>query len=103
MNEQARQAVLNRLEDGKLTCYQAHAIAEELGVDPLDVGRAADEAGIRISCCQLGLFGYGSKADGTYKIVRPMARCHRPWRRHCGQKLTRRASRALPCGALPTG
>ena len=73
MNEQVRQAVLNRLEDGKLTCYQAHAIAEELGVDPLDVGRAADEAGIRISCCQLGLFGYGSKADGTYKIVRPMA------------------------------
>ncbi len=72
MDEQLHQAVLDHLDEGHLTCHQAHAIAKELDVEPLDVGRAADEAGIRISRCQLGLFGYGSKAAGTHKIVRPM-------------------------------
>jgi hypothetical protein len=33
---------------------------------------AADEAGIRISRCQLGLFGYGPKAEGKHKIVHAM-------------------------------
>ena len=73
MDERLRQAVLGRLEEGHLTCHQAHALAKELGVDPLDVGRAADEAGVRVSHCLLGLFGYGSKAAGTHKTVRPMA------------------------------
>ena len=73
MDEQLRQAVLGHLEEGHLTCHQAHAIAKELGVEPLDVGRAADEVGVRVSRCLLGLFGYGSKAAGTHKIVRPMA------------------------------
>jgi len=73
MDEQLRQAVLGHLEDGHLTCHQAHTIAQELGVEPLEVGQAADEVGVRISRCQLGLFGYGSKAEGKHKIVRPMA------------------------------
>jgi hypothetical protein len=72
MDERLRQAVVKRVEQGKLPCHQAHAIAGELGIEPLEVGLAADEAGVRISHCQLGLFGYGSKADGTHKIVRPM-------------------------------
>jgi len=78
MDEQLRQTVLNRLEDGHLTCHQAHAIAQEVGVEPLDVGRAADEVDVRISRCQLGLFGYGSKAAGTHKIVRPRAKVPPP-------------------------
>jgi hypothetical protein len=73
MDERLRQAVQGHLEDGALSCSQAHAIAQELRVDPLDVGQAADDIGVRISRCQLGLFGYGSKAAGTHKIVRPMA------------------------------
>ena len=73
MDEQLRQAVLGHLEEGHLTCHQAHAIAKELGVEPMDVGRVADEVEVRISRCLLGLFGYGSKAAGTHKIVRPMA------------------------------
>jgi len=72
MDEQVRQAVMDHLDDGKLPCHQAHAIAKDLGVEPLDVGRAADEVGVRVSRCQLGLFGYGSKEAGTHKIVRPM-------------------------------
>ena len=72
MDERLHQTMLKRLEDGKLPCIRAFAIARSLGLDPLTVGMAADEAGIRISRCQLGLFGYGPKAEGKHKIVRPM-------------------------------
>ncbi len=68
------QAMRERLEDGRLPCHQAHAIAQILDVEPLTVGLAANEAGIRISRCQLGLFGYGPKAEGRHKIVHPMER-----------------------------
>jgi hypothetical protein len=72
MDEALHQAILNRLEDGHLSCSQAHAIAQALGVDPLVIGRAADDADVRISRCQLGLFGYGPKAQGKHKIVNPL-------------------------------
>ncbi len=72
MDEQIYQAILERLRDGKLPCSQAFAIAHSLNVDPLSVGLAATEADIRISHCQLGLFGYGPKAEGKHKIVHAM-------------------------------
>lgn len=72
MDEQILHAMQERLEDGKLPCNQAHAIAHVLKVDPLTAGQAANEADIRISRCQLGLFGYGPKAEGKHKIVHPM-------------------------------
>ncbi|MGC8837258.1 MAG: hypothetical protein ACP5UM_02470 [Anaerolineae bacterium] len=58
------------LVDGQLPCTAAHTIAHFLDLEPGQVGRAADEAGIRISQCQLGLFGYGPKAEGKSKLVR---------------------------------
>lgn len=58
------------LVDGQLPCMAAHTIAQFLGLTPGQVGRAANEAGIRISQCQLGLFGYGPKAEGKSKLVR---------------------------------
>jgi hypothetical protein len=72
MNERLIQAMQDRLEDGKLPCSQAFAIARKLGLEPLTVGFAATDADIRISCCQLGLFGYGPKAEGKHKIVHAM-------------------------------
>lgn len=72
MDERVHQAILERLKDDKLSCNQAHAIAQILDVDPLTVGLAANEADIRISRCQLGLFGYGPKAEGKHKIVHAM-------------------------------
>jgi hypothetical protein len=72
MDERLHQTMLKRLEDGKLPCNQAFAIARILHVDPLTVGLAANEAGIRVSRCQLGLFGYGPKAEGKHKIVHAM-------------------------------
>lgn len=67
------EAVVEATEAGKLACARAHDIAARLEVEPLAVGHAADRAGVRIERCQLGLFGYGSKAEGKHKIVRPMA------------------------------
>lgn len=72
MDEKLMQALRDRLEDGRLPCNQAFAVAQTLGIDPLTVGMTANEAGIRVSRCQLGLFGYGPKAQGKHKIVRPM-------------------------------
>ncbi|MBN1658142.1 MAG: hypothetical protein JXA93_07055 [Anaerolineae bacterium] len=72
MDEQVHQAILERLEEGRLPCAEAHAVAHRFGIDPLSVGQAADDAGIRISRCQLGLFGYGLKSEGKHKIVQPM-------------------------------
>lgn len=72
MDPSIKQAMQERLKDGKLPCNQAFAIAQNLNVDPLQVGLAANESGIRISLCQLGLFGYGPKAEGKHKIVQAM-------------------------------
>lgn len=72
MDEGIHQAILEQLEDGKLPCNRAFAIASQLDVDPLSVGMVANEADIRIARCQLGLFGYGPKAEGKHKIVHPM-------------------------------
>jgi hypothetical protein len=72
MDEKLLQAMRDRLEDGRLPCNQAFAIAKLQDLDPLIVGFAANEAGIHIFRCQLGLFGYGPKAEGKHKIVHAM-------------------------------
>lgn len=66
-------AIQERLVNGQLPCGKAMTIAAELGLSPAEVGAAANEADIRISHCQLGLFGYGPKAEGKHKIVEPLA------------------------------
>jgi hypothetical protein len=78
MDEQLHQAIVERLEEGRLPCAEAHAIAHRFGLDPLSVGQAADDAGIRISRCQLGLFGYGPKSEGKHKIVQAMEHVPEP-------------------------
>ena len=72
MNVHLVEAIHERLEDGKLPCKQAFGIARILGIEPLTIGMAANDANIHISRCQLGLFGYGPKAEGKHKIVHAM-------------------------------
>jgi hypothetical protein len=72
MDKKLHQVMLENLVDGQLPCNHAFAIAQMLDIEPLQVGFAANEAEIRISRCQLGLFGYGPKAEGKHKIVHPM-------------------------------
>lgn len=72
MDERIADAIRRHLDtEGMLPCAAAFRVAEELGVEPLEVGRTADEMGVRLNRCQLGLFGYGPKAEGRHKIVRP--------------------------------
>ena len=97
MDEQLRQAILDHLDEGRLTCQQAHAIAHQLGMEPLAVGLAADDAGVRVSRCQLGLFGYGPKAEGRHKIVHPMDDVPQ---RLCAQLLAAAGSEGISCAAL---
>ncbi|MFY9114816.1 MAG: hypothetical protein WAO23_06205 [Dethiobacteria bacterium] len=43
-------------KEGILSCSTAFQLAEELGCDPMEIGRAADELKIKIMHCRLGCF-----------------------------------------------
>jgi hypothetical protein len=58
--------------DEGLPCAVAHYIAADLDVSPLLVGQTADTIGVRITMCQLGLFGYAVKGRPSYRIRQPM-------------------------------
>jgi hypothetical protein len=66
------EAIQEALVEGQLPCAVAFKVAQRLGVEPVQVGGEATRLGVRLAKCQLGLFGYGSKAEGTYKRVKPM-------------------------------
>jgi hypothetical protein len=72
MDERLTIRIQSSLVEGHLPCLFALAIAHELGVSPLEVGHTANATGVRISRCQLGLFGYGPKSEGKSKIVQAM-------------------------------
>jgi len=63
-------AVHEALRDGRLPCAFAFGIASENGCTPKQVGDEANRLGIRISRCQLGLFGYD--AFGQKGLVRAL-------------------------------
>lgn len=67
LNPQIAELVKQRASQGNITCTDAHRIAHELNVLPVEVGITVDLLEIKISRCQLGLFGYGQKK----RIVRP--------------------------------
>jgi hypothetical protein len=67
MEERIAGAVRERSREGRLSCGAAFHIAEALSVNPLKVGEIADELGVRLYGCQLGLFGY----NGGERIVHP--------------------------------
>ena len=67
MSQEIIDALLERAPDKRISCGGAFRIAEQLSVNPLEVGRTADEIGVRLYHCQLGLFGYNDNEG----IVRP--------------------------------
>ncbi len=67
------EAIQNSLTDGQLPCVTAFLIAQRFAATPLAVGEEADRLKVRLSCCQMGLFGWGSKAEGKHRRVKPMA------------------------------
>lgn len=65
-------AAHERAVDSCLSCADAHTLARVYQVTPLQVGRLVNgQTGLRFYRCQLGLFGYGPKAEGKSKIVLP--------------------------------
>ena len=54
--EQVIEAVKQAATEGVLTCHDARALAERLGVDYSVVGKACDEAGVKVRACELGCF-----------------------------------------------
>lgn len=57
-----------KVTEGRLPCADAEGISAELGTTMAEVGRTLDLLEVRISRCQLGLFGYEQKGG---KIIRP--------------------------------
>jgi len=70
--EDLEHALEDALVNGLLPCASAFSLAKAYDLAPLQIGEAADRLGVRLCSCQLGLFGYGSKAEGTYRRVKPL-------------------------------
>lgn len=64
-----REAVAARETSGAISCARAHKISRTLAVPPAAVGRTIDLMGIRLTKCQLGLFGFSPEK----KVVTPIA------------------------------
>jgi len=69
LTEDIRSAVQAIVQDEKIWCARAFRLANELDVSPAVIGGAADELGVHLARCQLGLFGY----DERKRIVEPAA------------------------------
>ena len=57
MNDKLEAKIKASQIDGKLTCPVCFQIAQELNVSLKEVGESVDALKIRVSDCQLGLFG----------------------------------------------
>jgi hypothetical protein len=69
MDPGIRDFLQKRCRTGDLSCAEAFHFADQLGISPADVGKYADRLKIRLTKCQLGLFGYTPEK----KIVKPAA------------------------------
>lgn len=72
MNEDIVKRAKERAHWGEIPCIAAHAVAWETGARPQQVADVLNELDVRVSQCQLGLFGFGPKAEGKSKLIRPM-------------------------------
>jgi hypothetical protein len=62
-------AIRERLVGGMLSCSAAFTIVHALDVEPLEVGWTANSIEVRLTRCQLGLFGYpGKQGWDTYNV-----------------------------------
>ncbi len=69
MDPGIRDFLRKRCRTGELSCAEAFHFADQLGISPGVVGSYADQLKIRLTKCQLGLFGYAPEK----KIVKPAA------------------------------
>ena len=48
--------IMERCPNMKISCLDARQLAEELQIDTRELGRICDEAGVKITACELGCF-----------------------------------------------
>jgi hypothetical protein len=53
-----KEKVIKNAAQGELACAVAFKIAGKLGVSPSEIGKTVDLLNLKLSKCQLGLFGY---------------------------------------------
>ena len=58
MKQKIATQIKESLTEGRLSCPSAFKVVRRLEVSPQQVGEVADELKVKISRCQLGLFGY---------------------------------------------
>ncbi|MFW6011797.1 MAG: hypothetical protein ACOC8R_01810 [Desulfosalsimonas sp.] len=56
VSDELRSAIAERLENGRLPCREAFALAESFGVRKMEISGACETLGIKIKPCQLGAF-----------------------------------------------
>jgi hypothetical protein len=61
LNEHIAKAIREKSPGGMLACGMGEKISKDLEVEISEVGITADLLGIKVSKCQLGLFGWGGK------------------------------------------
>lgn len=54
--EELKSALEQAAKDGKISCEEAWDLADKADVERIEVGKLADEAGVKIRACQLGCF-----------------------------------------------
>jgi hypothetical protein len=54
--QEVEAAVKLAAKDGPLTCHDARALAEKLGVEYRVVGQACNDLGVKVRVCELGCF-----------------------------------------------
>jgi hypothetical protein len=67
LNPRIVEAVRRKATNNKISCASAHKIADETSAPPAEIGVALDLLEMRITNCQLGLFGHSPET----KVVKP--------------------------------
>ena len=93
LNSQIAEAVKRKVLDGRITCAAAHKIARELDTPPAEVGVTVDLLEIRISKCQLGLYGYSPQK----RIVKPAENVSPQLEKAINESLVNNCLLCLPC------
>jgi hypothetical protein len=63
LNQTIAVKIKETVSDNKISCAKAHYIASKLNVSPAEVGTTIDLLEVRITQCQLGLFGHGKEKN----------------------------------------
>jgi len=61
VNEDLKKEILEQAKNNRISCKKAEEISRELGFSLEETGRTIDMVNIKITKCQLGLFGYGEE------------------------------------------